>query len=442
LKENRPQQSEDEDRSHQTKATEKIHLVFVQSALEKNKRFYSCCQVLSWICGFYFVALLSEEEVVAASSSSLVGTTEQIILSKSKQQHERTNNFKQTTTTTTNMGRVPPHEYTDAPRGGFNQIMEKLPHGGQPDTIAISNSDPNDNIELAVNPDKQRLQELEELEYMMAARNAKSYFVFASCLALLGLAFSITSMVSCSFGVVNWAVDGDTSAYQADVTHLGLFRWYNHKTSSCWAYNPLDTDFFYVDKAARGLAAAAVVFGGCAAWIVVIIFVANYLACCVKRGCCSRFNLNSTSNSTTFFSLSGLTFLASLLQICTLTYFNQGNVPSWVVEWWKVRTRRNHLVRLLLVVVVVVLPLLLLRRRRKRRRIIRFHHLLRRFLLIKWGDRSKKKIWEVLIQVVFHRRHHRLSLFLILKMRVCSLCRQWMTRDEGVEVMRLCFAEG
>jgi hypothetical protein len=209
--------------------------------------------------------------------------------------------------------------------------MEKLPHGGQPDTIAISNSDPNDNIELAVNPDKQRLQELEELEYMMAARNAKSYFVFASCLALLGLAFSITSMVSCSFGVVNWAVDGDTSAYQADVTHLGLFRWYNHKTSSCWAYNPLDTDFFYVDKAARGLAAAAVVFGGCAAWIVVIIFVANYLACCVKRGCCSRFNLNSTSNSTTFFSLSGLTFLASLLQICTLTYFNQGNVPSYVV---------------------------------------------------------------------------------------------------------------
>lgn len=222
------------------------------------------------------------------------------------------------------MGRLPPREYTNEPRGGFEQVVEKLPSAQQPDTIAISNSDPNDNIELAVNPSK------EELEYMMAARNAKSYFVFGSLLTLLGLAFSLVSMLSCSFAIVHWAVDGSTVAYQSDITHMGLFRWYRPETSSCWAYVPDDSQYFFVDSTARGLSAAAVVFGGCAAFIVLVIMIAN-VACCVKRGCCSRFNLNSTSHSTTFFTLSGLTFLSSILQICTLTYFKKGNETNYAI---------------------------------------------------------------------------------------------------------------
>jgi len=227
------------------------------------------------------------------------------------------------------MGRVPPHEYTNAPRGGFNQLFEKLPQGSRkPDTIAISNSDPHDNIELAVDPDRQRF----EMEYRMAARNAKSYFVFASFFELLGLIFSIISMASCNFASVKWAVDGSTAAYQADISQLGLFRWYNYKTSSCWAYNPRDIDFFYVDKIAQGLAAAAVTLGGIAMTIVAVIFVVNLLGRSDGGGCCSsRFNLNSTSNSNTFFTLSGLTFVASILQICTLTYFNQGSVPNYAI---------------------------------------------------------------------------------------------------------------
>mmetsp|Transcript_11287 Transcript_11287/g.17019 ORF Transcript_11287/g.17019 Transcript_11287/m.17019 type:complete len:349 (+) Transcript_11287:181-1227(+) len=226
------------------------------------------------------------------------------------------------------MGRQPPHEYTTEPRGGREQIMEKLPqNSAQPDTIAISNSNVNDNIELSAlnGPSK------EELDQMIAARNSKSYFVFASLMTVLGLIFSLVSMLSCSFGIVHWAVDGNSAAYQSDITHLGLFRWYNPKTSSCWSYAPDDTEFFYVDGAARGLSAAAVVFGGCATWMVTVISIAN-LACCIKKGgCCARFNLNSTSHSTTFFTLSGLTFLSSILQICTLTYFNQGNVPDYTI---------------------------------------------------------------------------------------------------------------
>mmetsp|Transcript_4174 Transcript_4174/g.7161 ORF Transcript_4174/g.7161 Transcript_4174/m.7161 type:complete len:355 (-) Transcript_4174:623-1687(-) len=225
------------------------------------------------------------------------------------------------------MGRQPPHEYTTEPRGGREQIMEKLPqNSAQPDTIAISNSNVNDNIELSAlnGPSK------EELDSMIAARNSKSYFAFASLMTLLGLIFSLVSMLSCSFGIVHWAVDGSTAAYQSDITHLGLFRWYNPKTSSCWSYAPDDTEFFHVDGAARGLSAAAVVFGGCATWMVTVISIAN-LACCIKKGCCARFNLNSTSHSTTFFTLSGLTFLSSILQICTLTYFKQGNVPDYSI---------------------------------------------------------------------------------------------------------------
>lgn len=67
--------------------------------------------------------------------------------------------------------------------------------------------------------------------------------------------------------------------------------------------------------------------GGCVVIIVLVILIVN-LGGCVKKESCSQFNLNSTSLSTTFFVLSGLTFASSILQICTLTYFNHGNLPD------------------------------------------------------------------------------------------------------------------
>ena len=145
----------------------------------------------------------------------------------------------------------------------------------------------------------------------------ESYFVFGSFMTLLGFIFSILSMLSCSFAIVNWAVDGVKYALG-----IGLFRWYNTITSSCRAYNQDSIDsieFVFADRAAKGLSAAAVAFGGLWALIVLVIIIAS-LGCCVKRGCCPRFNLNSTSHAT-FFVLSGLTFSSSILQICTLTYF-------------------------------------------------------------------------------------------------------------------------
>lgn len=154
----------------------------------------------------------------------------------------------------------------------------------------------------------------EEPDSVTAPRNARSCFVFASFMTLLGLSFSIVSMVSCSFGIVNWAVDGSTAATQYSITYLGLFRWYNPRTSSCLAYTQDTRDFLYVNGAARGLSAAAVAFGGCAALIVLVVIMAN-LGVCVKKESCSRFNLNSTSLSTTFFVLAVLTFISSILQI-------------------------------------------------------------------------------------------------------------------------------
>ena len=233
------------------------------------------------------------------------------------------------------MGRVPPSEYTDKPRGGFSQIMEKLPDRT---LLTSTRDDPNathDDIELS--PTLSDTQKLHLLEETMKARNSKSYYVFGSLLCTIGLIFSIVSMTSCSFAIVNWAIDGSTVAYQSTITHLGLFRWYNPKTSSCWAYNPTDTTFFYVDKAAQGLAASAVVFGGCAAWIFGFVLLGNLISkCCGGRnnnnkGCCSKYNLNSTNNSITFFILSGLTLLASICQISTLTYFNMKNVTEYEV---------------------------------------------------------------------------------------------------------------
>jgi hypothetical protein len=240
------------------------------------------------------------------------------------------------------MGRVPPSEYTDKPRGGFSQIMEKLPDRT---LLTSTRDDPNathDDIELS--PTLSDTQKLHLLEETMKARNSKSYYIFGSLLSTIGLIFSIVSMTSCSFAIVNWAIDGSTVAYQSTITHLGLFRWYNPKTSTCWAYNPTDDRFFYVDKAAQGLATSAVVFGGCAACIFGFVLLGNLISKCCggrnnnntnnnnnKSNCCSKYNLNSTNNSITFFILSGLTLLASICQICTLTYFNMKNVTEYEV---------------------------------------------------------------------------------------------------------------
>ena len=185
--------------------------------------------------------------------------------------------------------------YSNEPRGGFEQVVEKLPQG--------DDQQPDNNASWTTVHEKEE----EEVVDYAGARNAKSYFVF------VGLAFSLVSMLSCNFANVHWAVDGNSSEYESTLTHIGLFRWYNPKTSSCWAYTQDDTGFFFVDRAARGLSAASVGFGGCAAFIVAAMTIAN-LACCAKKGCCYRFNLNSTSLSTTFFALSGLVFTSSILQ--------------------------------------------------------------------------------------------------------------------------------
>ena len=231
--------------------------------------------------------------------------------------------------------------------------MEKLPDRT---LLTSTRDDPNathDDIELS--PTLSDSQKFVQLQEIMRARNSKSYYIFGSLLSSIGLIFSIVAMTSCSFAIVNWAIDGSTIAYQSTVTHLGLFRWYNPKTSSCWAYNPTDTTFFYVDKAAQGLAVSAVVFGGCAAWIFGFVLLGNLISKCCgggrnnntnnssssnsnqggnnnsKTGCCTKYNLNSTNNSITFFILSGLTLLASICQICTLTYFNMKNVTEYEV---------------------------------------------------------------------------------------------------------------
>lgn len=229
------------------------------------------------------------------------------------------------------MGRAPPQEYTEEPepRGSYDQHnMERLPQNSeQPDTIAFTNSNPNDNIELAqfanMNPTT------EEMDSKLAAQKAKLYFVFGSFMTALGFLFSIVSAFSCSFGIVNWAADGNGAAYQSSISHIGLFRWYNPVTSSCWAYSADDTEFFFVDGAARGLSAAAVVLGGCAALMDLVILMANYLG-----SCDSKFSLESSTsnnNAETFFGLSGLTFLSSILQISTMSYFSQGNQTEYAI---------------------------------------------------------------------------------------------------------------
>ena len=143
----------------------------------------------------------------------------------------------------------------------------------------------------------------------------ESDFICGSFLSLLGFIFSILSMLSCSFAILNWIVNGMT--YNA--LGIGFFRWYNPSTASCRAYNE-DSDssieLVFSDRAARGLSAAAVALGGVSVLIVMVIIIAS-LGCCVKRECCSRFNLNSTSLPTTFFALSGLTFSTAIMQICT-----------------------------------------------------------------------------------------------------------------------------
>ncbi len=85
-----------------------------------------------------------------------------------------------------------------------------------------------------------------------------------------------------------------------------------------------------MDGAARGLAAAAVVLGGCAALVDVVVMLANLGSCATKESC-SKFSLESTSNAKTFFGLSGLTVLSSILQISTMSYFSQGNQTEYAI---------------------------------------------------------------------------------------------------------------
>lgn len=226
----------------------------------------------------------------------------------------------------------PPPHYSDQQQQHQHNMVETLPRSShQPDTIAITNSNVNENIEIAQLA-MTSSPTTEELDSKLAAQQSKSYFAFGSCMTALGFLFSIVSAFSCSFGVVNWAVDGNAAAYQSSISHIGLFRWYNPVTSSCWAYSADDTEFFFVDGAARGLSGAAVVLGGCATFMDLIILMAN-LGSCARKESCSRFNLNSSTSSLskTFFGLAGVTFVSSILQISTMSYFSQGNQTQYAI---------------------------------------------------------------------------------------------------------------
>ena len=125
-------------------------------------------------------------------------------------------------------------------------------------------------------------------------------------------------MTSCSFATVNWQIDGNDEAYRASISHVGLWRFYNPTTASCWAYNPNDLDFFYVDGAAQGLSAMGVVLGG----------IAGAVACMTMVG---YMFLGKELGSKLLFGMAGVMVLSSIMEIATLTYFQQGNVPEFAI---------------------------------------------------------------------------------------------------------------
>ncbi len=241
---------------------------------------------------------------------------------------------------------------------GFSQRIEKLPtnnnnNGGAAELRTTNN---NNNNNTAADDDSTQRRKIQQLESQLHTdtNNLKIYSIFGALLTFIGFVLSIVGPVmSCSFGIITWSDDendgttattsttNNNTGYQLTITNVGLFTWYNPNTSSCWAYSPLDTEYFYVDGTARGMAIASLFFGGCAMlWILgrlVSIFILGR-SDIDSNDSGDRNNSNNNSNNSgsiklrvriTFLTLAGLTLLASITQISTLTYFltkkNEGN---------------------------------------------------------------------------------------------------------------------
>jgi hypothetical protein len=170
---------------------------------------------------------------------------------------------------------------------GFSQRINNNNDGGGAGLRTTNNYYNNNSGNAADDSNNtQRRKKIQQLESQLHSDtyNLKLYFIFGALVTFIGFVLSIVGPVmSCSFGIITWSDDNDNNnegttatsttnnnnpAYQSTITNVGLFTWYNPTTSTCYAYSPLDTQYFYVDGTARGMAIASLVFGGFALlWI-------------------------------------------------------------------------------------------------------------------------------------------------------------------------------
>ena len=225
---------------------------------------------------------------------------------------------------------------------GFSQQINNSSNDGGAELRTANNNYNNNSNNTGDESTRRKIQQL-EAQLHSDTNNLKLYSIFGALLTFIGFILSIVGPVmSCSFGIITWSGENDinddgTSAannnnntgYQSTITSVGLFTWYNPNTSTCWAYSPLDTQYFYVDGTARGMAIASLFFGGCALlWILgrlVSIFILGKSDSYDSSDSSSSNNNGSTPIKLrvriTFLTLAGLTLLASITQISTLTYF-------------------------------------------------------------------------------------------------------------------------
>jgi hypothetical protein len=231
---------------------------------------------------------------------------------------------------------------------GFSQRINNSNDGGGELRSSNNNYNNNNAADDSNNTQRKKIQQL-ELQLHSDTTNLKLYFIFGALLTFIGFVLSIVGPVmSCSFGIITWSddndnIDGTTAAatsttnnnnnpaYQSTITNVGLFTWYNPTTSTCYAYSPLDTQYFYVDGTARGMAIASLVFGVCALLWILGWFVSIFILGRSDIDQSGDSNNSSSSNNSsgsiklrtriTFLTLAGLTLLASITQISTLSYF-------------------------------------------------------------------------------------------------------------------------
>ena len=223
---------------------------------------------------------------------------------------------------------------------GFSQRINNS-NGSGAELRAANNNYNNSNAGDDSNSTQRRKIQQLESQLHSDTNNLKLYSIFGAILTFIGFILSIVGPVmSCSFGIITWSenennndINNNNTGYQSTITNVGLFTWYNPNTSSCWSYSPLDTQYFYVDGTARGMAIASLFFGGCALlWILgrlVSIFILGRSDSYDSSDSSSSSSNSGNNGSTpiklrtriTFLTLAGLTLLASITQISTLTYF-------------------------------------------------------------------------------------------------------------------------